>query len=127
MDDPDLEEFDRALSELISQASSTNRSGEGAGSDETLEARVASISAEIAAAIAHASSRALDEDDGGSYGIGGIVPKTSGIRGSTEGRRVGGSGGNWEDDDDDSDTFPIPLRTRKGKESASLIGTKRKR
>ncbi|KAI6167009.1 hypothetical protein EDD17DRAFT_1752357 [Pisolithus thermaeus] len=128
MDDPDLEEFDRALSELISQANSTNRSAEGAGSDETLEARVASISAEIAAAIAHASSRALDEDDGRDrYGIGGIVPKTSGIRGCTEGRRVGGSGGNWEDDDDDSDTFPIPLRTRKGKESASVVGTKRKR
>ncbi|KAI6108990.1 hypothetical protein EV401DRAFT_1998496 [Pisolithus croceorrhizus] len=128
LDDPDLEEFDRALSELISQANSTNRSAEVAGSDETLEARVASISAEIAAAIAHASSRALDEDDGRDrYGIGGIVPKTSGIRGSTEGRRAGGSGGNWEDDDDDSDTFPIPLRTRKGKESASVVGTKRKR
>ncbi|KIO13367.1 hypothetical protein M404DRAFT_573069 [Pisolithus tinctorius Marx 270] len=129
MDDPDLEEFDRALSELISQASSTNRSGEGTGSEETLEARVACISAEIAAAIAHASSRTLSEDDDGDrYGIGGIVPKTSGIRGSTtEGRRAGGSGGNWEDDDDDSDTFPIPLRTRKGKESASVVGTKRKR
>ncbi|KAI6036580.1 hypothetical protein BKA83DRAFT_4164906 [Pisolithus microcarpus] len=128
VDDPELEEFDRALSELISQANSTNRSTEGAGSDETLEARVASISAEIAAAIAHASSRVLDEDDGRHRcEIGAIVPKTSGIRGSTEGRRAGGSGGNWEDDDDDSDTFPIPLRTRKGKESASVVGTKRKR
>ena len=128
VDDPELEESVRTLSALFSQAGNANRSVEDGGSHEALEARVASISAEIAAAIAQATSRALDADDeeleeedgegdGWRSGHESILPKTSGIRGES---------GNLEDDDD-SDTFPIPLRTRKGKEAVSVVGTKRKR
>ncbi|KAL4074432.1 hypothetical protein V8B97DRAFT_1868615 [Scleroderma yunnanense] len=143
VDDPELEESVRTLSALFSQASNANRGGrsaEGAGSHEALEARVASISAEIAAAIAQASSRTLDADEdeleeeegeedswGSRHDTGAlesIMPKTSGIRG--ESRRMGSVSDDL-DDDEDSDTFPIPLRTRKGKEAVSIIGTKRKR
>lgn len=117
MDDLELEESVHTLSALFSQE---NRLAADGGSHQGLEARVASISAEIAAAIAQASSRTLDadddeldeedgEEDGWRSG-----PKTSGIRGDVE-------------DDDDSDTFPIPLRTRKGKEAVSVVGAKRKR
>ncbi|KAF9227922.1 hypothetical protein BS17DRAFT_746886 [Gyrodon lividus] len=152
-DDLELEESVRTISALFSQAGGANgiapQSTEGSGSDEPLEARVASISAEIAAAIAQASSRALDADDdeieegdegdgedwstGSGHEIGGaesIVPNTSGIRGDGDGDgdSVGGKGiGRVEEDEEDSDTFPIPLRTRKGKEPVSLIGIKRKR
>ncbi|KAF9246516.1 hypothetical protein BU15DRAFT_40396 [Melanogaster broomeanus] len=151
-DDLELEESVRTISALFSQAGGTNgmapRSTEGSGTDEPLEARVASISAEIAAAIAQASSRVLEADDdeveeeegveeddgegwssGSGHEIGGaesIVPNTSGIRGNGGGGESGCAGG-VEEDDEDSDTFPIPLRTRKGKEPVSLIGLKRKR
>ncbi|KAH7930779.1 hypothetical protein BV22DRAFT_1190893 [Leucogyrophana mollusca] len=160
-DDLELEESVRTISSLFAQSGTANgvaaRLAEAGGPDEPLEARVASISAEIVAAIAQASSRALDEDadeleeeegmddeDGDGWGsgsgheIGGhesIVPNTSGIRGSGDGGESGriGAGvggkrvGSVEEDDEDSDTFPIPLRTRKGKEPVALIGMKRKR
>jgi len=146
-DDLELEESVRTISALFSQGANdiAPQSTESSGSDEPLEARVASISAEIAAAIAQASSRALDADDdeieeegveeedgegwstGSGHEIGGaesIVSNTSGIRGNG----VGGKGIRCvEEDEEDSDTFPIPLRTRKGKEPVSLVGIKRKR
>ncbi|KAH0830570.1 hypothetical protein J3R83DRAFT_2025 [Lanmaoa asiatica] len=132
------------------------QSAECSGPDEPLESRVASISVEIAAAIAQASSQALDEEDdveedgteeedGDGCGAGSgnemsmaesIVPNTSGIRGDgggsesgcTRGDSVGGKSIECvEEDDEDSDTFPIPLRTRKGKDPASVVGIKRKR
>lgn len=132
------------------------RSAECSGPDEPLESRVASISAGIAAAIAQASSQALDgeedveedgveEEDGNGWGAGSgnemdmpesIVPNTSGIRGDGGESESGctgadGAGGKdircVEEDDEDSDTFPIPLRTRKGKDSGSVVGMKRKR
>ncbi|KIJ17413.1 hypothetical protein PAXINDRAFT_131211, partial [Paxillus involutus ATCC 200175] len=110
-DDLELEESVRTISALFSQGANdiAPQSTESSGSDEPLEARVASISAEIAAAIAQASSRALDADDdeieeegveeedgegwstGSGHEIGGaesIVPNTSGIRGNG----VGGKG-----------------------------------
>lgn len=103
-----------------------------------LEARVASISAEIAAAIAQAQSRVyeddedeLDDDDRSGSGSGQemdspgtIVPNTSGIRGLAE---TSGVLPEMEEDDDDSDAFPIPLRTRKGKDPVTIAGQKRKR
>ncbi|KAG9318486.1 hypothetical protein JVU11DRAFT_577 [Chiua virens] len=155
--DLELEESVRTISALFSQTASANhmtsRSAECSGPDEPLESRVASISAEIAAAIAQASSQALDgdddeedeeeEDDGEEWCAGSsnetatgesIVPKTSGIRGDggeRDGRKGGGIGekrATWvEDDDEDSDAFPKPLRTRKGKDAGSIAGTKRKR
>jgi hypothetical protein len=140
-----LQESVRTISALLSQGGARARPRVGV-LDEPLEARVASISAEIAAAIAQASSRTLDEDedemeeeegiddnDGWYSGheIGrpeSIVPNTSGIRGSDGDDGGGGKGaGVVEDDDEDSDTFPIPLRTRKGKEPVSVAGNKRKR
>ncbi|KIJ69393.1 hypothetical protein HYDPIDRAFT_105995 [Hydnomerulius pinastri MD-312] len=119
VDDLELEESVRTISALFSQAGGANgitpRSTEGSGPDDPLEARVASISAEIAAAIAQASSRALDadedeieeeegvdEEDGEGWGsgsgheIGGpesIVPNTSGIRGDGGGGESGCTGG----------------------------------
>lgn len=139
-----LEESVRTISALFSQTANHGppRSAECIGPDEPLESRVASISAEIAAAIAQASSRALDdgedeededeieEEDGEGWGAGSgnemsmgesIVPNTSGIRGG------GSAKGYVEEDDEDSDTFPIPLRTRKGKDPAAVVGMKRKR
>ncbi|KXN89260.1 hypothetical protein AN958_06014 [Leucoagaricus sp. SymC.cos] len=105
--------------------------------DESLEVRVASISAEIAAAIAHAQSRVYEEeeeedeideleDDSGTEtgGPGKLGPKTSGIRGGD------GQGSGAGDEDDDSDTFPVPLRPRnvKNRDSATAVaGAKRKR
>lgn len=126
-----LEESVRTISALFSQT--VPRSAECSGSDEPLESRVASISAEIAAAIAQASSRGLDgedeaeedeiddEDGEGWSGSGNemVMANTSGIRDSGDKGVV--------EDDEDSDTFPIPLRTRKGKDSAAVVGTKRKR
>jgi len=106
--------------------------------DEPLEVRVASISAEIAAAIAHAQSRVyeeeeeedeideLDEDSGAETGgPGKLGPNTSGIRGG-DGKGESGTGG---DEDEDSDTFPMPLRGRnvRSRETTAVVGAKRKR
>ncbi|KAG2349894.1 hypothetical protein BDR05DRAFT_1055465 [Suillus weaverae] len=145
-EDIELEESVRTISALFSQTGGVaTRPLEASAPGEPLEARVASISAEIAAAIAQASSRALDEDedemeeeegvdddDGWCSGheIGrpeSIVPNTSGIRGSGNDDSGGKGIAGVEDNDEDSDTFPIPLRTRKGKEPVSLVGIKRKR
>ncbi|KAG1772685.1 hypothetical protein EDD22DRAFT_859693 [Suillus occidentalis] len=135
-EDLELEESVRTISALFSQTGSVaTRPLEASTPGEPLEAR---------AAIAQASSRALDEDEdemeeeegvddddgwcsGHEIGIPeSIVPNTSGIRGS--GDDNGGKGiPGVEDNDEDSDTFPIPLRTRKGKEPVSLVGIKRKR
>lgn len=109
-------------------------------SEETLEVRVASISAEIAAAIAQAQSRVYeDEDDGeeeeedageesgSGQEMGGhemIGPNTSGIRGLGVGEKDGQILIHGEDDDD-SDAFPMPLRVRKPREPTA--GMKRKR
>lgn len=105
----------------------------GLSEDQPLEARVASISAEIAAAIAHAQSRVYDDEDEEDEdedeseqemdGPDIIGPHTSGIRGR-DGMKILDL---ENDEDDDSDAFPIPLRTRKGKEALSFVGTKRKR
>lgn len=107
--------------------------------DEPLEIRVASISAEIAAAIAQAQSRVYDDEDdededeesGSGQEMGGpetIVPNTSGIRGlgGGENRIMDKEGRRLVEEDDDSDAFPVPLRARKGKDSP-VTGNKRKR
>ncbi|GJE90905.1 C2H2-type zinc finger protein [Phanerochaete sordida] len=113
-------------------------------SDNALESRVmASISAEIAAALAQAQARAYDEDEDEEYESGsdlerhaegsGIGPRTSGIRGEGE-RDPGRSSAEGERegllptvDEEEEDEFPIPLRTRKGKEPVGVVGLKRKR
>lgn len=103
---------------------------------------MASISAEIAAALAQAQARAFEDDDDDEYESGsdlghaegsGIGPKTSGIRGESE-RDPGRSSAEGERegllptvDEEEEDEFPIPLRTRKGKEPVGVIGLKRKR
>ena len=105
---------------------------------EPLEVRVASISAEIAAAIAQAQARGYDdeededgEESGSGQEMGTIGPNTSGIRGvsvsdvgghgerSNSGRRDG-------EEEEDSDAFPAPLRARKAREMAAA-SSKRKR
>jgi hypothetical protein len=110
----------------------------GSSEEPPLEVRVASISAEIAAAIAHAQTRLYDDDDDDDdededdesgqevEGPETIGPNTSGIRGD-DGLHDGAKILEIEDEDDDSDAFPIPLRTRKGKEALTLVGAKRKR
>ncbi|KAJ7172473.1 hypothetical protein C8R46DRAFT_150056 [Mycena filopes] len=92
------------------------------GEDEPLEARVASIGAEIAAAIAQAKSRMYDDDDDDDDENGSqetLGPNTSGIRGGD--RRAEDDDG--PEEEEDSDAFPIPLRTR----SPRTTGGKRKR
>lgn len=110
--------------------------------DEPLEMRVASISAEIAAAIAQVQSRTYedeedeeDEDSGSGHEMGGIEmigPNTSGIRGEalTEPAdgAVGKNSGGPREGEDDSDPFPVPLRARKPREQlVAVSGSKRKR
>ncbi|KAF9454492.1 hypothetical protein P691DRAFT_655680 [Macrolepiota fuliginosa MF-IS2] len=137
------DEEEQELAESVRTISALFQSGnasvlQGGRGDESLEVRVASISAEIAAAIAHAQSRVyeeedeedeideLDEDSGAETGgPGKLGPNTSGIRGG-DGKGESGTGG---DEDDDSDTFPVPLRSRsvKSREPAVVAGAKRKR
>lgn len=109
--------------------------------DDNLEVRVASISAELAVALAQAQSRVYDvedRDEGEESGSGQemgshepIVPNTSGIRGLGDGEnRTAVKDFVFEqrdiDDDDDSDAFPVPLRPRKGKDSDGVAGAKRR-
>ena len=99
---------------------------------------MASISAEIAAAIAQAQARGYDEEDedGEESGSGQemgttIGPNTSGIRGVSV-SDVGGhgerpnSGMRAGEEEEDSDAFPAPLRARKAREMAAA-SSKRKR
>jgi hypothetical protein len=108
---------------------------------------VADIRAEIAAAIAQAHSHIYDDEDdeegdvesGQEVAVPEIIgPNTSGIRGEDElvnGGVVSRSQVEpveemamvLNDEAEDSDAFPIPLRTRRTKESAAVVGTKRKR
>jgi hypothetical protein len=141
--DRELEESVRTITALLAHSDGVRnlQTSEDSGSSEEapLEVRVASISAEIAAAIAHAQSRLYDDDDDDDDGeedddesgqeVEGpetVGPNTSGIRGD-DGLRDAAKILVVEDDDDDSDAFPIPLRTRKGKEALTLVGAKRKR
>ena len=128
---------DRELAESVRTISALFQAGNslaGSSPNEPLEMRVASISAEIAAAIAQAQSRAYEDEEeeeeesgsGQEMGIESIGPNTSGIRGEAVvepmgEQRVGGPG----DDGEDSDAFPAPLRARK---QLALAGNlKRKR
>ncbi|KAG6866916.1 hypothetical protein C0991_003831 [Blastosporella zonata] len=139
----DDDDDEQELAESVRTISALFQAGGNAmepQSEEPLEVRVASISAEIAAAIAKAQSRIYpddeDEDDDEQSGSGQeidgpevIGPNTSGIRGFGIGdtRTAEKDGGRrLVDEDDDSDAFPVPLRTRKGKDSP-VTGTKRKR
>ena len=114
------------------------------------EQLVATISAEIAAALAKAQARIYEDEDGeedeetGSEmgQTDGIIPNTSGIRGEDGPGPSGGAGtGSGTDrgtstatlgallggDEDEEEEFPVPLRTRTGKEPVGVIGLKRKR
>jgi hypothetical protein len=133
-DDRELAESVRTISALFQAGNSLV----GSNPDEPLEMRVASISAEIAAAIAQAQSRAYEdeeeeeEESGSGQEMGGIEsigPNTSGIRGEGIAGLMGEDeeerGGAPGDDGEDSDAFPAPLRARK---QLALTGTlKRKR
>ncbi|KAF9464703.1 hypothetical protein BDZ94DRAFT_1215916 [Collybia nuda] len=140
-DEHDLAESVRTISALFQAGGNTMlpTSRDALQPSEPLEIRVASISAEIAAAIAQAQSRMYDdeedededEESGSGQEIGGsetIVPNTSGIRGLGGGdnRIVDKEGQRLVEEDDDSDAFPMPLRARKGKDSP-VTGNKRKR
>jgi hypothetical protein len=137
-EDMELEESVRTISALFSSAGNgiAPTSTEFGSQDHPLEAQVASISAEIAAAIAQAQARAYeDEEEESESGqemtaMEIIGPNTSGIRGddgcgkdSSEAARQAEK----EFEDDDSDAFPVPLRTRKTRALGVRIGTKRKR
>ncbi|KAF6765205.1 hypothetical protein DFP72DRAFT_1029676 [Ephemerocybe angulata] len=145
-DEEELAESVRTITALFQSGDQAMTSTDG-GPPLPLEAQVASISQEIAAAIAQAKSRAFDEDDedpeeedddeaGEESGSGQemtspetIGPNTSGIRGL--GSADAGKGAQMArrhgEDDEDSDNFPQPLRTRKSKEPIVAVGTKRKR
>jgi hypothetical protein len=143
-DEHELEESVRTISALFQVgANSMAPSSAEYITSEPLEVQVASISAEIAAAIAQAHQGRVYEDEeeeeddesGSGQDMAGpemIGPNTSGIRGGDNRLAIDGDsravgGGLEEEEEDDSDTFPVPLRTRKGKESVAVIGTKRKR
>ncbi|KAF9532982.1 hypothetical protein CPB83DRAFT_846731 [Crepidotus variabilis] len=139
-DDQELAESVRTISALFQAGGSMGDSN----TDEPLEMRVASISAEIAAAIAQVQSRTYedeedeeDEESGSGHEMGGVEtigPNTSGIRGEgmvgpavTGGMDSGRLSGPGEEEED-SDAFPAPLRLRKAREQlATVSGSKRKR
>ncbi|KAJ7219274.1 hypothetical protein GGX14DRAFT_435482 [Mycena pura] len=123
------DEDDEELADSVRTISALFQGGGSLGPDQPLEVHVASIGAEIAAAIAHAQQRMYEDDDDDdeedentSHDT--LRPNTSGIRG----------GENRPEDEDgpeeeDSDAFPMPLRTRrKGKETDVIASAlKRKR
>ncbi|KAF7363448.1 Zinc finger protein 3 [Mycena sanguinolenta] len=120
------EDDDEELADSVRTISALFQAGGGVSSDQPLEVRVASIGAEIAAAIAQAQSRMYEDDDDEedeSESQETIGPNTSGIRG----------GENRADDEDgpdeeDSDAFPMPLRPRrKGRDDGITSALKRKR
>lgn len=122
-EDDDEEE----LADSVRTISALFQAGGGLA-DQPLEVRVASIGAEIAAAIAHAQSRLYEDDEDDEDGENGsqetIGPNTSGIRGG-EHRAEDDDG---PEEEEDSDAFPMPLRTRrKGKEADGIGALKRKR
>ncbi|KAJ7449812.1 hypothetical protein FB451DRAFT_1374863 [Mycena latifolia] len=123
------EEEEEELADSVRTISALFQAGGGLGADQPLEVRVASIGAEIAAAIAHAQSRIYEDDDedeeNGSQET--IGPNTSGIRGGEH--RAEDDDGPEEEEEEDSDAFPMPLRSRrKGKEPDAIPGAlKRKR
>ncbi|KAF8077945.1 hypothetical protein FPV67DRAFT_1662724 [Lyophyllum atratum] len=138
-DDQELAESVRTISALFQAGGNSMLPTSGSVlQNEPLGVRVASISAEIAAAIAQAQSRVYDDEDededeqsGSGQEMDGpemIGPNTSGIRGLGIGdtRTVEKDGRRLVDEDDDSDAFPVPLRTRRGKDSP-VAGAKRKR
>jgi len=150
MDDDEDEE--RELAESVRTISALLQAGGNSmlpvRQDQPLAIQMASIGAELAAAIAQVQSgqsRAYEdeedeEEESGSghemRGIETIGPNTSGIRGGNEGdsREKGDMTGLQEEEeeeeemeeDEDSDTFPAPLRARKAREMAAT-GSKRKR
>ncbi|KAJ7097927.1 hypothetical protein B0H15DRAFT_879119 [Mycena belliarum] len=122
------EEEEEELADSVRTISALFQAGGGLGGDQPLEVRVASIGAEIAAAIAHAQSRMYDDDDDGEEKNGSqetIGPNTSGIRHRAE----DGPDEEEEEEEEDSDAFPMPLRSRrKGKDAdVAAGGLKRKR
>ncbi|THU91158.1 hypothetical protein K435DRAFT_863674 [Dendrothele bispora CBS 962.96] len=128
-DDLDIEDSVRTISALF-QAGGQVQNAVSVGED-SLEVRVASISAEIAAAIAQARQRVYDDDDDdGESGDSGseqelrghetIGPNTSGIRGLSD-----GGGREQSEEDESDDVFPLPLRSRRSKDM--ITGEKRKR
>jgi hypothetical protein len=140
-DEINLEESVRTISALFSSTENgiASESTEFSSSAQPLEARVASISAEIAAVIAKAQARSFEDDEEDEESGSGqevvvpskVGPNTSGIRGDSEDSLARASSKEAariveeEFEDEDSDAFPIPLRTRKTKSIG--IGTKRKR
>ncbi|PPR06655.1 hypothetical protein CVT26_001197 [Gymnopilus dilepis] len=114
-EDRELAESVRTISALFQAGGQTMLPSHEADSDEPLAARVASISAEIAAAIAQAQSRGYgeeDEEEGEDSGSGQeilgtemIGPNTSGIRSGTMEEDEEQEG----EEDEDSDAFPAPL------------------
>ncbi|KAH6918584.1 zinc finger and SCAN domain-containing protein 5 [Coprinopsis sp. MPI-PUGE-AT-0042] len=150
-DEDELAKSVRAISAMLQNGNGLVTSADGAGQDIPIEAHVASISAEIAAAIAQARSRNFedaddddDDDEGGEESGSGqevaypetIGPNTSGIRGAGEGEVDPGAKTmppptsqhqEEDDDDEDSDAFPQPLHSRKPRDTLVSAGTKRKR
>ena len=136
-EDLELEESVRTISALLQSGGTVILPGMSyADVDDPMDPQVADIRAEIAAAIAQAHSQVYDEDEDeeGDVEAGqevAVRPNTSGIR-SGEANGDGDEttdGMVLNDEAEDSDAFPIPLRTRRPRESApqAVIGTKRKR
>ncbi|KAF8212235.1 hypothetical protein K438DRAFT_1806212 [Mycena galopus ATCC 62051] len=116
------EDDDEELADSVRTISALFQAGGGVGSDQPLEVRVASIGAEIAAAIAQAQSRMYEDDDDEedeNESQEAIGPNTSGIRG-------GESRADDEDGPEEED-FPVPLRPRRTGKDAIGDGLKRKR
>lgn len=145
-----LEESVQTISVLLSQADAQREAPPVAMNVPPVPAPIPPLSAEVAAALAQRRLQAYEDEDEGDESSGpefgmadGIRPNTSDIRGdhrrspSVDDDRASGGGSEpvvhiledveGEDDEVDVDEFPIPLRTRKGKEPVGVVGVKRKR
>ncbi|KAF9053693.1 hypothetical protein BDZ89DRAFT_1004683 [Hymenopellis radicata] len=141
-DERELEDSVRTISALFHAggAALSAPHAETSGPEDPLEVRVASISAEIAAAIAQAHARSYDDDDEEEDELAEdsqsgdelscrdtIGPNTSGIRGRGGNGRPGREDSDREDEEEEEE-FPVPLRVRRGREDEGVTaGEKRKR
>ena len=99
------------------------------------EKRLRQIANARAGAERRAAKRKAEDDEDDEYESGSDVghpetigPRTSGIRGEVAGKDAERESDLPPvDEEDEEDEFPIPLRTRKGKEPVGVVGLKRKR
>lgn len=144
-----LEESVQTISVLLSQADVHHMAPPIAMNVPTVAATMPPLTAEMAAALAQRRIQVYEEEDEGDESSGPEFGISDGLRAQMSAGaksstldvgddRASGGGAGVEpvvhilegvegEDDVDVDDFPIPLRTRNGKEPVGVVGVKRKR